>query len=107
MVYIGKSKKLYARIYAHKYHASKRTDRFMYGKYGIKRITFDEVHIHPCAIEELDKLERKLIAKYHPRDNDLLVPASGVIAPITIRTKGYSFTINAPVKHVEKLERRL
>lgn len=59
VVYIGKSKNVYARIHRHK------TDKDNISCYN----DFDEEWVRFCDIKDLDKLERQMIRKYCPKNN--------------------------------------
>ena len=78
VVYVGKSKSMYSRIYTHRnqWNNAKR------GKAGpawlpnsVKGILFDEVHIQSCMLEECDRLEAAAIARFQPKYNTLLKPS--------------------------------
>lgn len=78
VVYIGKSKKPLSRIDAHrKVWSSKRSGRHSWiaDTLGIPGIMFDEIHIRPCLLEDLDTLEREMVIRYSPRFNTKLKPA--------------------------------
>lgn len=66
VVYVGQSKCMANRIYT---HLSARHKRKQSGWQKLKPIPFDGVYICPCGVEELDSIEREMIAKYNPRYN--------------------------------------
>lgn len=70
IVYIGRSIRLYERLYAHA-HAIKSRRARLHG--GVKRILFDGVVIRPCALEEVESLEARLIREYKPKHNTRLI----------------------------------
>lgn len=93
IVYVGKSKSLYARIYAHRSAWSrsrqgKPLPRFV----PVKGILFDEVHIQSCSLEALDAKERELIAKYNPKHNVHHRPK----VPVSIVVRGVAMAFNQP-----------
>lgn len=67
VVYVGQSRKMLKRIYTHDNTIGHRSP--VGYKRKTKGISFDEVHVRPCKVEELDALEQILIAKYQPRYN--------------------------------------
>lgn len=69
VVYIGQSKRLYARIYAHKHNYSSRRGGKAPSWLPVKGIIFDEVHVRPCLLEQLDYLERDYIRQFRPKHN--------------------------------------
>jgi excinuclease UvrABC nuclease subunit len=70
VVYVGKSKAPLARIYTHRAQRGKSQPAWL----PIKGITFDEIRVFPCRIEDLDKTEARFIARYRPRYNTQLRP---------------------------------
>ena len=70
IVYVGKSKSLYARIYTHKHFGNRAAKgKAIPSWLPVKGIQFDEVHIRPCSLEVLDALEAEMIDRYRPRYN--------------------------------------
>ena len=71
VIYVGKSKSLYARIYTHRNLTSrgkgKKVPAWM--PQSLKGIHFDEVFIRRCSLEELDALEEATINLYKPHYN--------------------------------------
>lgn len=89
VIYIGKSKSLYQRIYAHRTTAS----RAARGKsiptwLPAKGFVFDEVWVRPCRLEDLDRLEAEMIAKYRPKFNQSLKSGARVKAPSMVMVGG-------------------
>lgn len=66
VVYVGQSRSMLARIYSHNAARAKRKPSTWQ---KVKPIPFDEIHVRPCPVDELDNLEQELIAKYNPRYN--------------------------------------
>ena len=73
VVYVGKSKSMYSRIYTHR----NQWNNIRRGKSkaptwlptAVKGILFDEVHVRHCSLEAMDALEVEAIRKYQPRYN--------------------------------------
>ncbi|SRR6266478_1493685 len=69
IVYIGKSRKLWVRLYNHCNNRGK----VVYLPEGCLRqnkgISFDDIWVWPCMLGQLDTLEVHLIQKYVPRYN--------------------------------------
>jgi excinuclease UvrABC nuclease subunit len=77
VVYVGRSKTMLVRIYSHRNIAADKRrgkNKEFPSWYPIKGIVFDDVWIRPCPTEDLDRVEREMIAKYRPKYNQLLVP---------------------------------
>ena len=96
VIYVGKSKSLYARIYTHKHFAN----RGAKGKpvpswLPIKGLQFDEVFIRRCHIDQLDALESKMINLYKPKYNMSLKNNLAVRAPIALNIGGVVLNLNA------------
>jgi GIY-YIG catalytic domain len=73
VIYVGKSKSLYARIYAHKHFANRAAKgRTIPDWLPAKGFVFDQVFIRPAPLEDLDALEREMINLYKPRYNESL-----------------------------------
>jgi excinuclease UvrABC nuclease subunit len=66
VVYIGQAKRPLTRIEAHRSLWGRKSAP---GWLPIKAILFDEVHVLPCRVEDLDVLERALIELYKPKYN--------------------------------------
>lgn len=63
VVYVGQSGSVCQRIASHR--------RKRWGG-RMERFVFDQVFIWPCAVEDLDRLEQQMIARYQPRHNKAL-----------------------------------
>ena len=73
VIYVGKSKSLYARIYAHRHYANRAArGKTIPSWLPVKGLVFDEVYIRPCSLEDLDHLEWQMINLYKPRYNQSL-----------------------------------
>ena len=109
VVYVGQSNRAYARIYAHKNAwRSVRVARFLKRRHGIDRIHFDAVYVRPCAVSDLDRIERELIEKYLPRYNIKLVPPAMETKVVHLTIRGVKLAINASTKsNGMEVERRI
>lgn len=68
VVYVGKSKVMLGRLYAHRTAWGSKSKKRV-GYKPISGILFDEVWIKPCATDEIDSLEYEMINRYKPRYN--------------------------------------
>lgn len=103
VVYVGKSKTMLVRIYSHRNVAAdkrKGKNKEFPSWYPVKGIVFDDVFVRPCPPEELDRLEREMIAKYRPKYNQLLVPKQALPPAIAA-------LIAAKAKPQEEFRRRV
>lgn len=95
VVYIGQSKKPLSRIEAHR-SLWGRTQR--QGKtpdwLPIKAILFDEVHVMPCLVENLDRVERAMIDLYKPKYNIKLKSPHPVATEFNINIDGIPIAFN-------------
>ena len=108
VVYVGKSKSLYQRIYAHK-------NLWNQGKRGrpqpswmppsAKGMLFDEVHICHCTLEEVDALEVRMIERFRPKHNIVHQPRTQVPEALRLLVNGVALTVNAHTQ--PKFERRV
>lgn len=74
VIYVGKSKRMLSRIDQHRaaYSAKRRKGAnasWITDTLGIPGLTFDEVHIRPCRLEDLDAIEREMIDRFQPQYN--------------------------------------
>jgi excinuclease UvrABC nuclease subunit len=85
VIYVGKSKSLYQRIYAHR-HTAKRASagKSIPSWLPIRGFVFDQVFVRTCRLEDLDVLEAQMVEKYKPRYNESLKSHIKVTAPITL-----------------------
>jgi excinuclease UvrABC nuclease subunit len=82
VVYVGQSKKPLSRVEAHRSLGSRKSAAP--GWLPIKGIIFDEVHVLPCRIEDLDRVERAMIDLYKPRFNCKLKAPTPVAAEFNL-----------------------
>lgn len=82
VVYVGKAKILLTRIYSHRNSWGKERRGQKLPDWLSRAILFDEVHVFPCRIDQLDEREREFIDRYNPRYNRRL------------RTGNPSFVVN-------------
>lgn len=87
VVYVGQSKKMLGRIYAHRTnHGRKTMPSWM--PVSLRGVQFDRVYVLPCRLEDLDALERSLIDLYKPRYNIKLKSPTPVDITPYLRTNG-------------------
>lgn len=98
VIYVGKSKSLYQRIYTHRNLSSRGKDKKMpaWMPQSLKGIAFDEVLIRPCRLEELDALEEQMINLYKPHYNINLKNNLKTRAPISLNIGGLVIQMNSP-----------
>lgn len=108
VIYIGKSKSLYARIYAHRNLANRGQKGHKVPAWfpqSLKGIVFDEVHIRPCRLEELDALEAQLINLFKPKFNLAIKNQTPVRLPHSLTIAGIVLQPNGPPR--PQITRRL
>ena len=105
IVYIGKSNHILRRVYEHRsaYYLSKQRRARTYPPKKV--MLFDDFSIKACRVEDLDKLERELIAKYRPKYNDLL--RSKITKPIELVIQGVALCFNESKPAATTISRRL
>ena len=99
VIYVGKSKSLYQRIYAHRNLANRSAKGQRPPSWwpaSLKGIVFDRVFVRPCHVDELDRLEAEMIDKYKPKYNVSLANGLKVRAPINLQIGGATITLNGP-----------
>lgn len=87
VIYVGKSKSVYQRVYAHRSTAMRaRRGKPIPTWLPLKGFVFDRVFVWSCALEELDRLEADKVNLYKPKYNESL-KAGGrkVTAPVVLR----------------------
>jgi excinuclease UvrABC nuclease subunit len=95
VIYVGKSKSLYARIYTHKHFANRGAKgKAVPSWLPVKGLQFDEVFIRPCRLEELDELEAAMINLYKPKYNESLKNNLKVRVPINLVIGGILLQMN-------------
>jgi len=67
VVYVGQSRRPLSRIAAHKSNWGRKTPSWLPA--SVRGILFDEVHVLPCRVEDLDEVEATMINLYKPRYN--------------------------------------
>lgn len=94
VVYIGQSKKMLARVGAHKSNwGRKSVPAWMPA--SIRGVLFDQVFVLPCRVEMLDAAERAMIDLYKPRLNiNLKAPTPLTAQPINIVHNGVTVPLN-------------
>jgi excinuclease UvrABC nuclease subunit len=106
VVYIGQSKKMLARVEAHRSNWGRKSVPAWMPQ-SLRGILFDEVHVMPCRVEDLDKLERALIDLYKPRYNIKLKAPTFCEVPLTLHVREVSVPLNPRPSTGPKYERRI
>jgi excinuclease UvrABC nuclease subunit len=104
IVYIGQSRKPLGRIAAHRSQWGRKSQAPAW--LPIKGILFDEIHVLPCRVEDLDRLERALIDLYKPRYNIKLKAPTPTTTPLTVTINNVAVPFNHPPTAV-RFERRI
>lgn len=109
VLYIGKSKTMLARIYTHRNNwiAKRKKGKIAEWLSEVKAIHFDEVHVFPCSVHELDHVERMMIDRYRPRINKLLKQDGKVTTPVEVNFGAFKLTLNEPPFVPEGFVRRV
>lgn len=95
VIYVGKSKTLYSRIYTHKHFANRGAKgKAIPSWLPVKGMQFDEVHIKYVHVDQLDAEEAAAINKYKPHYNTNLKNGLKVRAPITLVISGVTLALN-------------
>lgn len=102
VVYIGKAKELYSRIYTHRRTLLAKRKRGTVPKGWNRAIPFSDIRVWPCEIEDMDLLEQQMITKYRPRYNVNLKPEMKV----SLEVAGFDFATLIPQAHPERSLRR-
>lgn len=93
VVYIGQSIKPLSRIEAHRSLWGRKKAP---GWLPIRGILFDEVHVLPCRVDDLNEVERALIDLYKPKFNVKLKSPDPVSCEFNLTTAtGICVAINA------------
>lgn len=99
VVYVGQSVKPLSRVEAHRSLWGRAQRNKVPGWLPIKAILFDEVHVMPCRVEQLDEVERALIDLYKPKYNLKLKTPHPTSTPFNLTTAtGICVAINAQAK---------
>jgi excinuclease UvrABC nuclease subunit len=73
VIYVGKSKSVYQRIYTHRHMARKAAKGQTIPSWlPAKGFVFDQVFVRTCTVDKLDALEVEIINTYKPRYNESL-----------------------------------
>lgn len=107
VIYVGKSKAMIGRINAHrKKWIDKRRKVPGADWIPIPGLLFDEIHIRPCRLEDLDRLEVEMINRYKPKYNINLKTDDKVRSLVNLKINGHLIPLNAP-QATPKIERRV
>lgn len=88
VVYVGKSKSMLGRVYTHaKMWRDKRGGKVP-SWLPVKGVLFNAIHIRPCRVEDLDRIEREMIELYKPKYNVVGKTDAKVVLPERFRPKG-------------------
>ena len=70
VIYVGQSKSLYQRIYAHRTRARRiEKGQKLPDWISARAFVFDQVFIRPAPLDQLDQLEQEAIERYKPKFN--------------------------------------
>lgn len=94
VVYVGQSKKPLSRVEAHRSLQRRIARNAAPGWLPIKGIVFDEVHVLPCRVEDLDIVERAMIDLYKPKYNVKLKSPHPVATEFNITIDGITIPFN-------------
>ncbi len=95
VIYVGKSKTLYSRIYTHKHFANRGAKgKAIPSWLPEKGMQFDEVHIRYVHVDALDAEEAAAINKYKPHYNTNLKNGLKVRAPVNLVINGVALGLN-------------
>ena len=99
VIYVGKSKSLYARIYAHR-NLANRAARGQrppaWFPASLKGIIFDQVFIRYVHVDDLDRVETEMINLYKPKFNISLKNNLRQRAPLALEINGIVLQMNDP-----------
>lgn len=105
VVYIGQSKKPLSRVEAHRSLWGRTQRNKAPGWLPIKAILFDEVHVLPCRVEDLDVVERAMIDLYKPKYNMKLKSPHPVATEFNINVGGFTIPFNVAPAHAPLVRR--
>lgn len=106
VVYVGQSKRMLSRVSAHKSNWG-RKNQPAWLPASVRGVLFDEVHVLPCRVEDMDQLEAALIDLYKPRYNIKLKAPTPTVTSLTITThSGITVPLN-PRPSTPRFERRI
>lgn len=95
VVYIGQSKRMLTRVSSHKSNWG-RKNQPTWLPASVRGVLFDEVHVLPCRVEDLNRLEAALIDLYKPRLNRALKAPTPTTTPLNLTT---ATGITIPINH--------
>lgn len=101
VVYVGQSKKMIARIEAHRGNwGRKRLPAWM--PVSMRGVLFDQVFVHPCRVEDLDAIERRMIDFYHPKYNIAIKAPTRVEVPLQLTVDHVPLVLSHPQPRFER-----
>lgn len=98
LVYIGRAKRLFTRIYAHRalLERSRKGPLPNFGPYRKEMVVkFNRVFIRPCKLTEVEELERQLIQELNPKRN-IKLKTKPKLAPIELNIGGHMIQVGGP-----------
>lgn len=93
VVYVGQSKKMLARIAAHKSNWGRKAQP-AWMPASLRGVLFDEAYVLPCRVEDLDELEAAMIDLYKPRYNIKLKAPTPTTTELTLTISGFAIPFN-------------
>ena len=103
VIYVGKAKNLYSRIYTHKHFANRGAKGQKIPSWlPIRGFVFDQVWVFPCRVDQLDSVEAEMVNKYKPKYNVSLKNGLKIKAPITLVINGVTVVMNKPEERIER-----
>ena len=105
VVYVGQSKKMLARISAHKSNWGRKAQP-AWMPASLRGVLFDEAYVLPCRVEDLDELEAAMIDLYKPRYNIKLKSPTPTTTELTLTISGFVIPFN-PRSPTPRFERRI
>jgi len=105
VVYVGQSKKMLARVSAHKSNwGRKSVPAWM--PVSLRGVLFDQVFVLPCRVEQLDTIERAMIDLYKPKYN-IAHKAPTAITSVALNLEINGHTIPLNHRPIQRFERRV
>jgi hypothetical protein len=106
VVYVGQGKKMVARIEAHRSNWGRKSlPAWM--PVSLRGVLFDEVHVLPCRVEDLDRIEAAMIDLYKPKFNiKLKAPTPITIVPLNLQISDMDIPLNY-ARPAPRFERRI
>lgn len=101
VVYVGQSKKMLARIAAHRSNwGRKSTPAWM--PTSCRGLLFDQIFIRPCRVEDLDALEAQIINLYKPRYNVRIKTPHPIASEFAVQVGEFTIPFNRPTPPFER-----